>query len=77
MTEQTLVTIDGNQYNLADLSDVAKQQMDNIRFTDQEIERANNQLALLQTARGAYGKALAEALPKALPKAKPSRAKKH
>ncbi len=58
------VSIDGIDYNLADLSDEAKQQLGNIRVADQETERLNNQLAIVSTARNAYARALAEQLPK-------------
>ncbi|MCL7929601.1 DUF6447 family protein [Halomonas llamarensis] len=58
------VTIDGTEYNLNDLTDNAKAQLTNLRVTDQEIERLNQQLAIAQTARRAYANALAEELPK-------------
>ena len=57
-------TINGKEYALADLSEAAKQQIVNIRVTDTEIERLNQQLAIARTARSAYIKALEEALPK-------------
>lgn len=63
MAENTL-TIDGKEYRINDLSDEAKQQLANLRVTDQEIERLQIQMAITQTARAAYAKALAEALPK-------------
>lgn len=64
MAETQKVTIDGNEYDLASLPDAAKQQMANIRAVDLEIERLNRQVAIAQTARNAYGQALAAALPK-------------
>lgn len=67
MTEQQksqTVAIDGTEYNLADLSDNAKAQLTNLRVTDQEIERVKQQLAIAQTARTAYARALSEQLPK-------------
>ena len=54
------VTIDGTDYNLADLSENARSQVTNLRVTDQEIARLQQQLAIAQTAR-----ALSEELPKA------------
>lgn len=59
---QTL-TIDGTDYNVADLSENARAQVLNLRVTDQEIQRLNQQLAIAQTARTAYANALKEELP--------------
>jgi len=60
---QTL-TIDGAEYNLADLSENARAQVTNLRVTDQEIARLQQQLAIAQTARTAYARALSAELPK-------------
>jgi hypothetical protein len=38
-----------------------------VQLTDQEIGRLNAQLAIAQTARVAYAKALTTALPEAMP----------
>lgn len=61
--EKQTVSIDETDYNLADLSDEARQQLANLRVADQEIERLNAQLAIAQTARNTYARALAEQLP--------------
>lgn len=58
------ITIDGADYKLSDLSDNAKNQIMNLRVTDQEISRLQQLVAIAQTARTAYAKALAEELPK-------------
>lgn len=58
------VTIDGTEYPLDDLSEQARAQLTNLRVTDAEIERLNQQLAIAQTARAAYARALNEQLPK-------------
>lgn len=63
--EHQTITIDDTEYNLADLSASAKQQVANLRVTDAEIEKHKQQLAIYQTARTAYANALAEALSKA------------
>lgn len=60
---QTL-TIDGTEYNVADLSENAQNQVVNLRVTDAEIEKLKQQLAIYQTARTAYARALGEELPK-------------
>ena len=44
------------------LSDEAKAQLASLQFVDSELQRLNNQAAVLQTARVAYSKALNEAL---------------
>jgi len=63
--EPQTLTIDGTDYNLADLSDEAKSQVTNLRVTDQEIARLQQQLAIFQTARTAYAQALKAELPEA------------
>lgn len=57
------VTINGQDYDLAQLSDQARQQVFNIRFADQEIERLKSKIAVAQTARQAYVAALTAELP--------------
>lgn len=65
MAEQAqTITIDGTEYNAVDLSDNAKAQVTNLRVTDVEIEKLKQQLAIYQTARTAYARALSEELPK-------------
>lgn len=62
--EKQTVTIDGTDYSVADLSDNAQSQVVNLRVTDQEIARLQQQLAIYQTARTAYARALSDELPK-------------
>jgi hypothetical protein len=57
------VTIDGVTYKFSDLNENARKQLINVRVTDQEIARLNQQLAIAQTARAAYAMALAQELP--------------
>ena len=45
------IVIDGNEYNLNDLSEGAKQQIMNLRATDQELARLRQQAAIDNTAR--------------------------
>lgn len=61
--ESKTVTIDGREYNFEDLSENARNQLLNLRVTDQEIQRLNQQLAIAQTARTAYANALKKELP--------------
>ncbi len=58
------ITINNKQYDTDALSDDAKKQLQAIQVTDQEIQRLNIQLAIAQTARNAYARALNELLPK-------------
>jgi len=57
------ITIDNIDYDLDTLSDEAKAQLGSMQFVDAEIQRLNNLIATLQTARIAYSKALNAALP--------------
>lgn len=57
------VMIDGTEYNVADLSENARNQVVNLRVTDAEIEKLKQQLAIYQTARTAYARALSAELP--------------
>lgn len=59
------ITIDGVQYDLDSLNDMAKQQLINLQVTDGEIARLQTQLAIANTARTAYATALKAALPHA------------
>lgn len=60
------ITVDHKDYDLETLSDEAKAQLSSLQFVDAELARLKAQMAVLQTARIAYGNALAAALP-ALP----------
>ena len=58
------VTINGEEYDLDDLSDAAKGHLGSIRYCESEINRCNVMVAALQTAKYAYGKALVEEIGK-------------
>ena len=58
------ITIDGIAYNLADLTDTAKQQLGNVRLVDQELAHLQRQRAIASVARSAYAGAVSAALPK-------------
>lgn len=58
-----IITIDNKEYDTDHLSNEAKSQLANVQLTDQEIQRLQVQLAIAQTARNAYAKALSAALP--------------
>ena len=54
----TTITIDGKDYDLDDLSDEAKNQLQALQATDRRIRETQQELAILQTARLAYAAAL-------------------
>jgi hypothetical protein len=56
------IVIDGKSYSVDQLSAEARKQVVNVRVADQEIQRLQVQMALAQTARAAYARALAEEL---------------
>jgi hypothetical protein len=56
------VKIDDVDYELDDMSDEAKNNLQAIQYVDQELLRVQMQAAALQTARNAYGRALANHL---------------
>ena len=52
------ITIDGTEYALDGLSTTARNQIINLRATEQEIARTQALLAMLQTARTTYAQVL-------------------
>lgn len=65
MSEDQTFTIDGTTYKLSDLSEQARAQVQNIQFCDQQIQQLQNELAVSDTARIGYSKALKRELEKA------------
>ena len=61
---QDIVRINDKEYPLAALSEDAKAQLNSLRITDAEIKRLKAQLAIHETARNAYARALDALLPK-------------
>lgn len=56
------ITIDEKEYEIDDMSDEAKAQLQSLQFVTAELERLKLKAAALQTAQIAYSKALKEAL---------------
>lgn len=52
------ITIDGTEYAFDSLSTTARNQIINLRATEQEIARTQALLAMLQTARTTYAQVL-------------------
>lgn len=61
MTQQK-ITIDNQEYLVADLSQDATIQITNLKVTEEEIDRQESLLAMLKTARAAYARKLGEAM---------------
>ncbi len=59
-----IITIDNIDYDTESLSDQAKAQLANLRAVDRRIKDLQVEMAILQTARNAYSRALTEALPR-------------
>ena len=57
------ITIDEVAYDTAALSEEALAQLGSLQAVDRRIENLQEELAILQTARNAYGRALQELLP--------------
>ena len=57
------IKIDDKEFDVATLSDEAKNQLASIHFVDSELARLIAKAAVLQTSRIAYSKALQAALP--------------
>ena len=63
MSEKTnTITIDDKDYDLDDLSDECKVEIQSLQFCEGEIVRLNNKLAVTGTARMAYQRAVAKLL---------------
>ena len=53
-----MITIDGKEYELSDLSDEARAQLQSLQATEVRIAQTQQELAMMQTARNAYATAL-------------------
>jgi hypothetical protein len=58
------VKINGQEFNLADLSDTAKKLLANIRLAEARLNQLKQEASLVDTARTAYAQALMKNLPK-------------
>lgn len=59
------VQVDGREYNVSDLSEEARQQLNMVRAVDLRLAELQRDLAIAQTARSAYLSALTKLLPAA------------
>ena len=58
------IKIDDKDYDLDQLSTEAKQQLEMLAATDAKLRELQRDLAIAQTARNTYARALSELLPK-------------
>ena len=58
------INIDGKEYAPDELSDNAKEQLASMKIAEQQIAQLQSELAIAQTARNAYARALADAISK-------------
>jgi len=54
MSQDQTITIDNVDYPLSSLTENAKMLLSNLQFSDNEITRLSNLLAVVKTARGTY-----------------------
>ena len=57
-TNEQTIKINDKEYDIESLSDEAKTQILNMRIADQEVTALQQKLAIAQTARNAYSRAL-------------------
>ena len=62
MSDVPILTLNGKDYDVNQLSDVARAQVTNIQVVDAEVNRLQQQLAIAQTARNTYVAALMAAV---------------
>ena len=63
-SQDSTVSVDGQEYKLSTLSDPAKAQIAHVRAAEAEIHRLKMLTALMETARSAYAQALKQELTK-------------
>ena len=63
-----LITVDGVEYNINEMSDAAKAQLSNIQFVDHQVRQLQNEWAISDTARLGYQAALKGELLKSVKK---------
>ena len=60
--KKNFITIDDVEYDLNNISEEAKAQIDNLRFVEERINQLQNEWAVSDTARIGYSKALEKEL---------------
>lgn len=62
--ENSIILIDGIEYNIVDLSDIARRSIDHIISLESNINRLNFELEQLTVSKEVFDKILRENLPK-------------
>ena len=57
-SKKEFVTIDGKKFDKAKLSTVAQNQLDNLKFVNEQIMQKNNELQIADSARVVYASVL-------------------
>lgn len=52
------ITIDGQEFDLTNMSEEAKTQLNNLQFVNEQILQRSNELQIAQTAKLGYSRAL-------------------
>jgi len=60
----TKINIDGQEYDISNVSDEAKVQLSNLKFVNEQILQRSNELQIAQTAKIGYSRALKRELDK-------------
>lgn len=63
MSDDAKITVDGKEYLLSSLSEIAKSQLVNLQVVDQKINALNQDLQLFQLARQQFVAMLTKNLP--------------
>lgn len=58
INDESIITVDGQDYDISALSGEVKLQLDNILFVDQQILQKNNELQISDSARIVYASVL-------------------
>lgn len=58
------ITIDGTEYDLANISEFGREQINNLQFVTEKIMQLNNEIQVAQTAKIGYSLALKRELDK-------------
>lgn len=62
--EEKLITIDSKEFDISNLGEQAKAQLDNLQFVNEQILQKHNELQIIDSARIMYISALNEELVK-------------
>lgn len=67
-TKEDKMTIDGIEYKLSEISEQCQTEIKSLQFTEAQMTRLTNELAVTETALNAYRASIAQQLPTIDPK---------